>query len=277
MENPERYFITEPMPDSHDVDENGKTIRRNIVWLNDTVLPESKQFFTIVWYTQPHSLSHESHICDVDEFVGFIGSDPENPQELNGRVRFWLNGKWITIEKSAIIYVPAGMPHCPYVVEAVDKPMIHFAGSPYGHLTRTPCDKPAEGFDDPEKYVSYEPRPFMPGTETDPSILRKAVWLDSRVIPGAPYIEFAWFLKPRGPKPPTHVHDFDEIVGFIGSDPDDPGDLGATLNFNYDGEVIRTDRSVVVYMPAGVHHCPFLIEDMKRPILSFSGGDGNRY
>ena len=151
MENPERYFITEPMPDSHDVDENGKTIRRNIVWLNDTVLPESKQFFTIVWYTQPHSLSHESHICDVDEFVGFIGSDPENPQELNGRVRFWLNGKWITIEKSAIIYVPAGMPHCPYVVEAVDKPMIHFAGSPYGHLTRTPCDKPAEGFDDPER------------------------------------------------------------------------------------------------------------------------------
>ena len=277
MEDLEKYIISKPMPNAHDTDENGRTIRRNIVWLNDTVLPGSKQFFTIVWYGQPHSLSHESHVCDVGEFVGFIGSDPENPRELYGRVRFWLNGKWLTIEKSAIIYVPAGMPHCPYVVEKADRPMIHFAGSPHGHLNRTLCDKPVAGFEDPEKYVSYEPRPFMPGKETDPSILRKAVWLDSSVIPGAPYIEFAWFLKPREPKPPTHIHDFDEIVGFIGSDPDDPNDLGATLNFNYDGEAISTDRSVIFYMPAGVHHCPFQIGDMKRPILSFSGGDGNRY
>ena len=74
MEKLEKYVITKPMPNSHDVDENGKTIRRNVVWLNDTVLPEAKQFFTIVWYDQPHSLSHDAHFCDTGEFVGFIGS-----------------------------------------------------------------------------------------------------------------------------------------------------------------------------------------------------------
>ena len=128
-----------------------------------------------------------------------------------------------------------------------------------------------------DKYISYETRPLMPGKETDPSILRKIVWLDPSVMPGAPYIELAWFLKPREPKPPKHVHDFDEFVGFIGSDPNDPGDLGGTVNFYLDGEWLKLTRSTVVYIPAGLEHCPFYLEDMTKPILHFSGGPGSRY
>ena len=278
MANKEDYFLREPMPDSHERDADGKTTRQNIISFDNQVLPDANQYFRITWYRQPMMKSPATHIHDTPEYIGFLGSDPLNPKELNGKVLFWLDGEWITIEKSAIIYVPAGMAHCPFIVQEAKLPIIHFSGCPSGHYEQIPTSESTfKRTGSVEDYVSYDSRPFMPGTETDPSILSKIVWLDSSIMPGAPYIEFSWFLKAREPKPPTHVHDFDEIVGFIGSNPDDPGDLGATLNFKWDGENIRVDRSVVVYIPAGTYHCPFLIEDMKRPILSFSGGDGNRY
>ena len=277
MENTEKYFLKEPRKNACEVDEDGNVLLENIIHLDDNTFPEAKLYFAISWYNKTMMSCIGSHIHDTAEYVGFIGSDAEHPQELYGKVLFWLNGQWITIEKSAIIYIPAGMPHCPYIVQEVEKPILHFSGTPNAHYTMKASIDVVKGMGDVNRFVSYEPRPFMPGTETDPSILRKAVWLDSSIIPGAPYIEFAWFLKPRETKPPKHVHDFDAIVGFIGSDPDDPGDLGAILNFDYDGETVRTDRSTVVYIPAGTQHCPFSIGDMKRPVLSFSGGNGSRY
>jgi hypothetical protein len=72
--------------------------------------------------------------------------------------------------------------------------------------------------------VFYEPRPNIPGKETDPSILKKIAFMDAGVMKGAPYFEIMWFVKPREPKPPDHVHDFDEFIRFVGSDPYDASD-----------------------------------------------------
>jgi len=129
----DKYILHDCMPNSHEFDENGKTTRQNIIWLNDQVLPESNQYFMITWYQQPVMLCPGSHVHDTDEIIGFVGSDPEHPEELNGKVIFWMDGEWITITKSAIIYVPAGMSHCPYIMEDITKPIIHFSGCPAGH------------------------------------------------------------------------------------------------------------------------------------------------
>ena len=125
--------------------------------------------------------------------------------------------------------------------------------------------------------VSFVARPAMPGNETPPSIMRKIVWLDDSVFPGAPYFDCVWFFKKRDPNPPAHTHDFDEIIGFIGSDPEDPGNLNGTVEFVLDGETLKITRSTMIYIPAGVPHCPFSITELEKPILHFSGGPGKRY
>ncbi|UOE44393.1 cupin domain-containing protein [Agromyces larvae] len=62
-----------------------------------------------------------------------------------------------------------------------------------------------------------------------------------------------------------HVHDYDEILIWTGSNPDDPHDLGAEIYMEIDGErqIITTSGSV--YIPAGTVHCPLGWNRVDRP------------
>ena len=102
--------------------------------------------------------------------------------------------------------------------------------------------------------------------------MRKIVWIDDCLIQGSPYFEIMSFIKPRDPLPPTHVHSFDELIGFVSSDPDDPGNLGGRVRFMIEDEWLELTKSSVIYVPSGLRHSPFIIEEMSRPIIHFSGG-----
>ena len=67
-----------------------------------------------------------------------------------------------------------------------------------------------------------------------------------------------------------HSHDFDELIGFIGSNPDDPYDLGGVIEIGINGELHRLTRSSIIFMPAGMKHLPLSILELRRPILHFS-------
>ncbi|NLO98144.1 MAG: hypothetical protein GX091_08760 [Peptococcaceae bacterium] len=125
--------------------------------------------------------------------------------------------------------------------------------------------------------ITYDPRPDKPGRVADPSIMRKILYMDGATVAGAPYFEIMWFISPREPAPPTHTHDFDEFLGFIGTDPDNPSDLGATVRFLLEDEWIVLTKSALIYVPAGMKHSPFVIEDLRRPIIHFSGGPNVEY
>ncbi|GAA2845358.1 hypothetical protein FB468_3043 [Leucobacter komagatae] len=62
-----------------------------------------------------------------------------------------------------------------------------------------------------------------------------------------------------------HVHDYDEILIWTGSNPEDPRDLGAEIYMEIDGErhIITTSGSV--YIPAGTVHCPLGFNRVDRP------------
>jgi hypothetical protein len=77
-----------------------------------------------------------------------------------------------------------------------------------------------------------------------------------------------WFVKPREPKPPSTSTISTSFSGFVGSDPYDASDLGATVNFKIEDECssLRRARSFIYRR---LRHSPFVIEDMKRPILHF--------
>jgi hypothetical protein len=107
---------------------------------------------------------------------------------------------------------------------------------------------------------------------TDPNQARLLVWLDNNVCPGSFYAEMVWILKktPEGGGHPFHTHDVDEIVGFVGSDPNNPTDLGGEAFFWLGDEKQVITKTCLVFVPAGLQHCPVIFNRVDRPILHWS-------
>ena len=125
--------------------------------------------------------------------------------------------------------------------------------------------------------ISYSPRPERPGEVVNKDILRKIAWTEESIIPGAPYFEIMWFCSEREPGPATHTHDFDEIVGFVGGDPENPEELNATVKFFLGDEWYTFTKSVIIFIPAGMDHSPMEFSSIKRPFIHFSGGSAGKY
>ena len=125
--------------------------------------------------------------------------------------------------------------------------------------------------------ISYVPRPERPDEIVNWDIMRKIAWTEDSFMPGAPYFEIMWFVGPREPRPPSHTHTFDEIVGFIGSDPDNPKELCGIVKFKIEDEWYTFTKSVLFFIPAGMVHAPMVIEEVRRPLIHFSGGPNVSY
>ncbi len=62
-----------------------------------------------------------------------------------------------------------------------------------------------------------------------------------------------------------HEHDYDEILIWTGTDPDNPTDLGAELYMDIEGVRHTVTTSGSVYIPAGTRHCPLGFVKVTRP------------
>ena len=146
------------------------------------------------------------------------------------------------------------------------------------------------------KYIIYEPKrnvklPEFRGDSGKPppdieSKTTHMMYIDSEVVDGAFYSECAWFWPGSGTdqnpeaKPPpggAHTHPFDEIVGFFGTNPDDPHDLCGEIEMWLEDEKFLLTRSFLIYVPAGMKHCPLVIRKVDRPIFHFTAGPGKMY
>jgi len=102
----------------------------------------------------------------------------------------------------------------------------------------------------------------------------RLLWMDANVVPGAFQMNTSWYLHASDVRPlyghDEHVHDFDEMIGFLGSDYNDPYDLGGIIEIGINGELHRLTKSSMIFMPAGLKHLPLSILELHRPILHFS-------
>ena len=68
-----------------------------------------------------------------------------------------------------------------------------------------------------------------------------------------------------------HIHDHDEAVYFVGSDPKDIGDLGAEVNFQIGPKGQEEDHifsvSTAVVIPKHTWHCPMYTLKFQKPFL----------
>jgi quercetin dioxygenase-like cupin family protein len=106
----------------------------------------------------------------------------------------------------------------------------------------------------------------------------RILWLDENVVPGAFHMNTAWYLKAAATLESTpHTHDSDEIIGFFGNNPEDPYDLGGEIEIWLDDEKHILTRTCMLFVPAGLKHCPLILRRVDRPIFHFTTVPGGRY
>jgi hypothetical protein len=115
---------------------------------------------------------------------------------------------------------------------------------------------------------------------------RRVLSLDSNVMKGAFYMETAWFLPGDWPdktgklKDRTigeHVHPYDEVLAWIGTDPNDRYNLNGEIEIWVDGKQNFMDRSFLCFVPAGTKHGPINIRRIDKPMFHFTSGMGKSY
>jgi hypothetical protein len=109
----------------------------------------------------------------------------------------------------------------------------------------------------------------------------RVLFLDSEVVPGAFYVETVWLYPHPGssgghPTEP-HKHDWDEILGFFGTNTDDPYDLGGEIELWLEDEQHILTKTCIVFVPKGMMHCPLIVRRVDRPIFEFTTGPGTMY
>ena len=106
----------------------------------------------------------------------------------------------------------------------------------------------------------------------------RILWMDDEIVPGATtQMNCSWYLKPTKGVTTSHTHEYDEIIGFLGSDPQNPRDLGGEIEFWIEDEQFILNRSTMVFAPRGVKHCPLIVKRVDRPILHFTTVNGGQY
>jgi len=105
---------------------------KRILWMDKNVVEGAFHMNTAWYMNAAATLEDKPHAHDADEIIGFFGSDPANPSELYGEIEMWMEDEKHVITKSALLFVPAGMKHCPLILKRVDRPIFHFTVVPGG-------------------------------------------------------------------------------------------------------------------------------------------------
>lgn len=88
----------------------GKTIRGDVSGTSRRLYESDR------WVLAP-----ECHIHDTPEVLGYFGADPWHPFELGATFTQSINGEKVVIDRPSIVYLPPYIPHCPLIVEKVEK------------------------------------------------------------------------------------------------------------------------------------------------------------
>ena len=132
------------------------------------------------------------------------------------------------------------------------------------------------------KYIITELKPKIEAPwdpVVKPGEVIPLLFLDSSVAKGAFYVECNWTLPPFANEThgEAHTHDYDEVLAFFGSNPENPTDLYAEAELHLGDEVHTVTKSCLIFVPKGVQHGPIDFKRIDRPIFHFSCGNSKKY
>ena len=106
----------------------------------------------------------------------------------------------------------------------------------------------------------------------------RILWLEDEILKGAFSVICSWYWKAtETPTEQAHTHDFDEVIGFFGSDAQNPQDLCGEVEFWLEDEKYILTKSCLIFAPKGMKHCPLRVIRADRPIFFLAVGTEGRY
>jgi quercetin dioxygenase-like cupin family protein len=123
-----QYVVTElKMPeDKKKIHKEYSKYATRVLWMDKDVVPGAFNMNTAWYLKAATTLESVPHTHDSGEIIGFFGNDAKNPYDLGGEVEIWLEDEKQIITRSCMLFVPAGMKHCPLILRRVDRPIFHF-------------------------------------------------------------------------------------------------------------------------------------------------------
>jgi hypothetical protein len=93
--------------------------------------------------------------------------------------------------------------------------------------------------------------------------------VNDEFIKGAFTLMAAWFTGawPQREVYKPHVHDFDEIIAFFGTNFEKPAELEGEIEFWIEDEKYTITQSCSIFLPKGLRHCPMWPSKITRPVL----------
>jgi hypothetical protein len=290
---PEELKMIEEMREKSPIQSTIEMMR--LLWMDDSKVAGAQMYMECVWLWGGMTTSgttEEPHHHDFDEVIGFISTDPDHPKDLDARMEIILGDETHFLTKSCLVHVPAGMKHCPLTFREVKHPVFFFTLAPisrYGRTSLTENKQSAppklSSFIPPPpdssgsryaRYVITEPKPWPQTSPEKPRTAKttQVVTLDSSISPGAFYADFVWIWSGTtdlAEKP--HSHNFDEMIGIIGSNRKYPRIVGGDVTIALGNETHTINQSSLIYIPKGLVHCPLQFTNVKEPVLCFSIGN----
>lgn len=106
--------------------------------------------------------------------------------------------------------------------------------------------------------------------------------IQNSIVPGCSLFagcEILWGLP--GGKPVSieipHSHEFDEVIGFGGTNKNYPRGLGGEIEFLIGGERHVITKTCLIFVPKGVSHCPITLNRIDTPIFMFEAANDPMY
>lgn len=119
--------------------------------------------------------------------------------------------------------------------------------------------------------LKYEPPMSLDFKEIYQKFANRVLWIDDNIVPGAFQMNISWYNKAPELDPifAEHSHNSAEIIGFFGSDPEDPYNLHGHIEIIIDGEPNTIDSSSLIFIPPNLPH-ELRILRVDQPIFHFS-------
>ncbi len=270
-----KYVVTElKTPYSPEANEAYKQFGTRILWMDNDVVPGAFQM-NCSWWLKPNPRSPETHQHKEDEIIGFFSGDPNNPYDLGGKIEFWLEDEKFIITKSTMVFIPGGMNHCPLFIRRINRPIFHFSTVTGGsYIKQKSTLRPAAPKTNLSNYLVTElkePPEKKKIAKEYSQYAKRLLWLDRDLVDRAFHMNTAWYQKAAATlddKP--HTHKEDEIIGFFGGDPQNPHHLNGEIEMWIQGEKQIITKSAMLFIPAGMRHCPLILKRVDRPIFHFT-------
>jgi hypothetical protein len=264
------------------------------IWMESKDLEGFNAHFSYGFIQKPcviHPLKG-SVVHPFDELLVFVGFKSGDILKLGAEISVELGEEQEehVFKKPSVILVPKGTPHGPVKVRKLSNPIVHYSiglapeysasalpkkrkrtGTKYAHLIKRmitykdPNDTSGFAKVTDEKGVMH-PAEMGVGPGNGDQI----VWLYGRDLEGMD-VNFTWGLYSRCGKwhrgGEAHTHPEEEILCFVGLDPNDINYLGAELELGMGPDYERHifNKPTVAICPKGFPHLPLITRWVDKP------------